>query len=107
MDLCIRTFAVHTLSVAIDGIMWCSSWLTRAALEIPAELGGGGMLPRTHLPNLQTSDRSEVGQAAIVNFQQVFFDGILKISYQSHKSDQREVICQNRHFSHYRLPRRD
>ena len=83
--------------------------LTRAPLEYSAEhapLGGGGRISPP-LPNSRTRSRSEVGKAANESSRWVLFKQILKIFLKGHMSGQGQVKDQNRHFSPYRLLRRD
>ena len=61
----------------------------------------------TGMPNSRTRGRSEVGEAANESSRWVLFKQILKIFLKGHMSGQGQVKGQNRHFSPYRLLRRD
>ena len=64
---------------------------------------GGGIPP---LPNSRTRGRSEVGEVANESSRRVLFKQIKKI-LKGHMSGQGQIKVQNRHFSPYRLLRRD
>ena len=84
--------------------------LTRAPLGYFAKrapLGGADSTPPPPVPNPRTGDRSEVGEAAIESSSSVYFEQLLKIFLKCHMSGQGQVQGQNRHFSPYRLLRRD